>query len=83
MINSLTYIIVQISDLPLINFTEVGQTSAETIRKSIDETQFVLKYDTTPSFISDGCVTPDETLNHEGALALMATPEWSEPISEE
>jgi len=75
-----TYAIVNIADLGNIDFSQVGETDENTIRKSLDETQFVLKWNTEPSFIADGTVTPLQTLTHDEALALMATAEWSEPI---
>ncbi len=75
-----TYAIINIADLANIDFSQVGETDENTIRKSLDETQFVLKWNTEPSFITDGTVTPLQTLTHDEALALMATSEWSEPI---
>tara|TARA_R100000654_G_scaffold3370_1_gene11434 strand:- start:47 stop:292 length:246 start_codon:yes stop_codon:yes gene_type:complete len=75
--NNRTYTILNISDLAKVDFTQVGETSENTIRKSIDETQFVIKYNTTPSFISDGTITPIQVLNHTEVLELMATDAWS------
>ena len=75
-----TYAIINIADLPSIDFSQVGETDENTIRKSLDETQFVIKYNTEPTFITDGTVVPVQTLTHEEALALMASAEWSEPI---
>ncbi len=75
-----TYAIINIADLPNIDFAQVGETDENTIRKSLDETQFVLKWNTEPTFIADGTVTPVQTLTHEQALTLMASAEWSEPL---
>ena len=75
-----TYAIINIADLSNIDFSQVGETDENTIRKSLDETQFVLKWNTEPTFITDGTVVPLQTLTHEEALVLMATPEWSEEI---
>ena len=75
-----TYAIINIADLGNIDFSQVGETDENTIRKSLDETQFVLKWNTEPTFIADGTVVPLQTLTHDEALALMATAEWSEPI---
>ena len=75
-----TYAIINISDLSNIDFSQVGETDENTIRKSLDETQFVLKWNTEPTFITDGTVTPLQTLTHDEALTLMASPSWSEPI---
>lgn len=75
-----TYAIINIADLGNIDFSQVGETDENTIRKSLDETQFVLKWNTEPTFITDGTVVPVQTLTHEEALTLMATAEWSEEI---
>ncbi len=75
-----TYAIINIADLSNIDFSQVGETDETTIRKSLDDSQFVLKWNTTPSFISDNTVVPVEELTHDEALVLMATPAWSEEI---
>jgi len=75
-----TYAIINIADLPNIDFSQVGETNENTIRKSVDESQFVIKYNSVPSFITDGTITPVETLSHSEALELMATEAWTEPI---
>jgi len=77
------YAIINIADLSNIDFSQVGETSENTIRKSLDESQFVIKWNTTPSFITDGTVVPVETLTHSEALVLMSTDAWSEPIEKE
>ena len=73
-----TYAIINIADLVNIDFSQVGETDETTIRKSLDETRFVLKWNTEPTFITDGTVVPLQTLTHDQALTLMATAEWSE-----
>jgi hypothetical protein len=75
-----TYAIISIADLSNIDFSQVGETDENTIRKSLDETKFVLKWNAEPTFITDGTVVPLQTLTHDEALALMATSEWSEPM---
>ena len=73
-----TYAIIQASDLANIDFDQIGETSADTLRYNLAGTEFVIKWNSTPTFISDGTVVPVSTLTHEQALTLMATPEWSE-----
>jgi hypothetical protein len=73
-----TYAIININDLSKVDFTQVGQTSSNTVRRSIDETMFVLKWEQTPTFISDGTIIPLQILTHEECLALMQTAEWTE-----
>ena len=78
------YAIINIADLGLINFSEIGETDATTIRKSIDELLFVIKWfnEHEPSFITNGSVVLIQVLTHKQAIELMATPEWSEPMPE-
>lgn len=80
--NTLTYAVINFTDVGLIDFSQIGETSVSTIRKSSDETQFVIKWEEgyIPTFISDGSVIPVETYDHHAILELMATAEWSEPI---
>ncbi len=82
--NHLTYAIVNIAtDLSNIDFSQIGETSSSTIRKSVDETLFVIKWEQghTPTFIIDSSVVPVGTYNHSDCLALMHTPEWQNEIT--
>ena len=74
------YAIIQTSDLSSIDFSQIGETSENTLRYNLAGTEFVIKWNSTPTFISDGSVVPTQTLTHAEALALMQTAEWSEPI---
>tara|TARA_R100001463_G_scaffold117872_1_gene173522 strand:- start:113 stop:385 length:273 start_codon:yes stop_codon:yes gene_type:complete len=81
--NNKTYAIISISDLELIDFSEIQETSKNTIRLSLDNSEFVIKWQKQePTFISDGKVTPLQVLSHAEALQLMATSDWSEPLEE-
>ena len=75
-----TYATINIADLALIDFAQIGETDENTIRKSLDESEFVIKWNTEPTFIADGSVTPLEVMTHDEALVLMASAEWSEPL---
>ena len=78
--NDKTYAICNIeTDLKNIDFSQVGESSASTIRRSLDDTLFVIKYNAEPTFIKDGEVTPSQILTHSQALELMSTSAWSEP----
>jgi len=77
-----TYIVINLSDTDNVLFSQVNQTSAQTARRNVANTQCVLSYILEPSFISDSTITPVSTLNHEEALALLATPEWTPPDEE-
>ena len=82
--NTKTYAVINLTDISLIDFAQVGETSVSTVRKSLDDTQFVIKWQEgyIPTFITDGSVIPVGTYSHQEILELMATPEWSPPIEE-
>jgi len=80
--NNKTYAICDIAtDMAKVDFSQVSQSSGLTCRRSLDDTLFVIKYPTgvIPTFINNGTVVPSEILDHQDVLALMATPEWSDP----
>jgi len=80
--NTRTYATINLTDVGQIDFSQVGETSASTIRKSLDNTQFVIKWEEgyIPTFITNTNVVPIQTYDHHGILELMATAEWSEPL---
>ena len=83
--NTKTYAVINLSDLELIDFSQINETSKDTIRKSLDNTQFVIKWAEgyIPTFISDASVIPVGTYDYHAILELMATDKWSEPIETE
>ena len=82
--NKKTYAIIKLAEIGLIDFSQVAQSSASTVRKSLDNTQFVIKWEVgyEPTFISDGTVIPVGIYTHSECLLLMSTDKWSEPIEE-
>ena len=75
-----TYATAVTTDLGNVDFSQVMETSTNTIRKSLDETQFVLKWHKghIPTFISDDSVALTWSGSYEDCLALMSTAEWSD-----
>jgi hypothetical protein len=79
-----TYIVIDIdTQTASVDFSQINTSSAQTMRRNLANTEAMLSYDVEPSFITNGRLVPIQTLNHEEALALLATPAWSEPIPEE
>ncbi len=74
-----TYAVINLTDTNAVLFSQVNQSSAQTMRRNLANTQGLLSYQVEPSFITNGSLTPVETMDHAAALALMATPEWSDP----
>jgi len=74
-----TYAVINLTDTNAILFSQVNQSSAQTMRRNLANTQGLLSYQVEPSFITNGSLTPVETMDHAAVLVLMATPEWTEP----
>jgi len=78
-----TYIVIDIdTQTQLIDWSQVNTTSGQTMRRNVANTEAIISYQVTPSFITNGAVVPLQTLNHEEALALLATPDWTPPEPE-
>ena len=74
------YAIIAIEAANEVDYSQVGETSADTIRRSLDGFKFVLKWVQEPTFIKDGTIIPLQVLTYEECLELMNTPEWTEII---
>ena len=82
--NSKSYIVISLNDTDSVLFSQVSQSSAQSMRRNLANTQGLLSYSVTPSFISDGSVVPvGDVMNQTEALELLQTSAWSEPIPEE
>jgi len=80
--NDLTYVIFSVTELPLIDFTQVLQTSIETCRRSVDETLTLVKWDSNagvPSCVSS-LISKSQYYTHDEILAIMSTSAWTEPL---
>jgi len=82
--NNRSYIVIDLSDTDKVLFSQVNQSSAQSMRRNLANTQGLLSYSVTPSFISNGSVVPvGDIMNQTEALELLATSAWSEPMPEE
>lgn len=74
-----TYAFANTSDIGSVDFTQVMETSADTVRKSIDESQFILKWYTAnePSFITNGSVTLAWSGTHAECLNRLTSSFWA------
>ena len=67
------YVIYNMDDVSSIDFSQVEETSQDTLRLSIDTTKTVLKFiGETPSFL-----VGLQQYNHSEILAIMHSPEWT------
>ncbi len=78
-----TYIVIDIdTQTKLIDFSQINTTSSQTMRRNLANTEAMLSYQVEPSFITNSVVVPLQTLNHEEALALLATSAWTDTSPE-
>jgi len=76
------YLIFPVTELSKVDFNQVGETSTETVRKSVDETYTFVKWEgQDPTFISELQDTQGP-YTHEEILEILSTEEWSSPITE-
>lgn len=72
------YLIFNMSEIDSIDFNNVLETSADTIRKSIDETKSFIKWDgEQPSFVSD-LTTSDGPYTHSQILEILTGEAWTD-----
>jgi len=73
------YVIINADEVDSVNFSQVDETSENTVRFSVDGSLTFVKFDTdtTPSFL-DG----KTQYSHSEILTILATDEWTpdEPI---
>ncbi len=81
--NNRTYIICNLSDSNLVLFSQVNQSSAQSVRRNLANTQMVLSYQVEPSFITAGTLKPLGKYNHSEILEILAGSDWTEPLPEE
>ena len=72
------FMIFNVSELGSVNFNEVLETSQDTVRKSVDETKTLVKWegDPTPSSV-DSLTTKEGPYHYDEILTILATSEWT------
>mgnify|MGYP000574697586 FL=1 len=72
------FMIFKVSELDSVDFTQVLETSKDTVRKSVDETKTFVKWegDNTPTSV-DSLTTKEGPYTYNEILTILATPEWT------
>jgi hypothetical protein len=74
------FMIFNISELSNIDFTQVLETSIDTVRKSVDETKTFVKWDGAIPTSVEALLTKEGPYTYEEILVILATEEWSAPM---
>ena len=71
------FMIFNVSELPLIDFTQVHETSEDTVRRSVDGTLTFVKWDgAVPSSIA-ALTTTEGPYTYDEILTILSGPEWT------
>ena len=71
------FMIFNVSELNLIDFTQVLETSIDTVRRSIDGTKTFVKWDgATPSSV-EALTTKQGPYTYDEILTILNGPEWT------
>ena len=72
------FMIFNVSELTNIDFSQVLETSIDTVRKSIDETKTFVKWDgdVIPSSV-DSLTTKEGPYTYQEIIDILNTPEWT------
>ena len=78
--SSRQFMIFSTAELPEIDFTQVLETAEDTVRKSVDGSKTFVKWDgDTPPPSVEALTTKEGPYTYEEILAILATPEWTDP----
>lgn len=77
------YVIFDVTELDQINFDQVLETSAETVRRSVYGTKTFVKYEGDIPTSVLALTTKSEPYTHEEILEILLTSEWASMLSEQ
>jgi len=72
------YVIIDASEVPSVDFSQVLEISADTLRYNLDGTKTFVKYEgETPSFL-----VGKPSFSHSEILEILSNENWTAPIEE-
>ena len=76
-----TFVIFSVDEIPLIDFSQVLETSADTLRRSVDGTMTFVKWDgeSVPLCV-ESLTTKSDYHTYEEMLGILAGPDWTQPM---
>lgn len=74
------FVIFNVSELPTIDFSQVLESSADTVRKSVDMTKTFVKWDGEVPHCVESLTTKSDYYTYEEMLEILNTPEWTSPV---
>jgi len=79
--NDRQFIIFPVTEISKVDFTQILETSEDTVRKSVDQTKTFIKWDTEeqPAFI-DTLLNIEGPYTYDEIVDILATEEWTLPF---
>ena len=71
------FMIFNVSELPLIDFTQVHETSQDTVRRSVDATLTFVKWDGAMPSSVEALTTKQGPYTYDEILTILSGPEWT------
>lgn len=75
------FVIFNVTELNKINFNQVFETDADTVRKSLDLTKTFVKYDMPQPSSVASLTSKSQEYTYDEILNILATPEWASPMT--
>ena len=76
------YVVFDLSEVDTIDFSEVMETSADTLRKNLANTQSFVKYESDMPASITALNTRSQEYTHAEILAILSGEEWTDPNAE-
>jgi len=73
------FMIFNVSELSQIDFNHVLETSAETVRRSVDTTKTFVKWDGVMPECVSNLTTKEGPYTYEEILTILSGPQWTDP----
>jgi hypothetical protein len=71
------FMIFNVSELPLIDFNQVHETSQDTVRRSVDGTLTFVKWDGAIPSSVEALTTKQGPYTYDEILTILSSPEWT------
>ena len=71
------FMIFNVSELPLIDFNQVHETSQDTVRRSVDATLTFVKWDGAIPSSVEALTTKQGPYTYDEILTILSSPEWT------
>lgn len=73
------FMIFNVSELSEIDFTQVLETSIDTVRKSVDQTKTFVKWDGIMPECVNNLTTKEGPYTYDEIIPILLTTEWTDP----